>query len=76
MSTTHQKLGILPGGVLDTVIDGSVDKRFAACIRITDMVWRTGAGACVTDNERHAWDDRYLTHLLATLDDVNAHVPV
>lgn len=68
MSPTHQRIGVLPGYVLDKVIVGDLDSRFEACMRLSDTVWNTGVQACSTDAEERAWRARYLAYMQARLE--------
>jgi hypothetical protein len=59
---------VLPGSVLDLVIDGPDDSRFTNCIRISDIVWRYGFQSCRTQSERDAWMKRYVDHLMSQIE--------
>lgn len=76
MSLAHQRIGVLPGSVLDVVIDGDVDSRFTACMRLTDFIWDTGARACPTDADERFWRARYLTYMQTRLEALTSvHAP-
>lgn len=59
---------VLPGSVLDLVIDGSDESRFSAAVRISDIVWKYGFQSCHTVSDREAWLKRYTDHLRSKLE--------
>lgn len=51
--------------LLDEVVVGDLDQRFAACIAVTAAVWGHGFRACSCSAERAVWMERYREHLEA-----------
>lgn len=64
---SYNRPAVLPGSVLDLVIDGPLSTRFSACVRITDIAWRYGSQSCLTDVEYSEWVRLYSAHLRGVL---------
>lgn len=58
---------VLPGSVLDLVVDGPLSSRFSACVRLTDIAWRVGTHSCRSESEYLEWNRLYAEHLSALL---------